>query len=84
MQPVFNVTKFQGVTNIQMNEPMAKALRNLINEVDLQPQERHLVALHAALCHPEGSVRPERPERPSRNTRRDSGFGDSDNWDYGN
>jgi hypothetical protein len=65
MQPVFNVTKFQGVTNVQMNESMTDSLRRLISEVDIQSDEKHFYALRAALAHPEGSIRPDKqvPQR---------------------
>lgn len=57
MNPVFNVTCFQSVTNIQMNSPMKDLLVELLDEFeDLEPE---LVALRIALKH-----------QGSRNTRK--------------
>jgi hypothetical protein len=49
--PKFNVSNFQGITNIQMNEPMRRLLVEFISEVedDWQEMAREVHALRKAL-----------------------------------
>lgn len=48
-KPVFNVVRFQDVVAVQMNLPFVRNLASLIDEVDLDDDEKVLMAFKHAL-----------------------------------
>lgn len=66
MRPTFNVTEFQGVVNVQMNDSMRDLLIEVLDDIMNDDAEIELRAFRNALCHPRGklpaSVRNRRPE----------------------
>ena len=58
MRPTFNVTEFQDVVNIQMNDSMRMLITNFIDEVDNDDGlEIELKAFRNALLDPQGDNR---------------------------
>lgn len=55
-RPTFNVTEFQDVVNVQMNDAMRHMLIEFINEVDQNELEAELRAFRNALRDPEGAL----------------------------
>lgn len=55
MRPTFNVTDFQSIINVQMNDPMRRLLIGFIDEVDDHELEVELRAFRNALSDPQGS-----------------------------
>lgn len=55
MRPTFNVTDFQDVINVQMNDPMRHLLIDFIDEVE-GDLEIELRALRNALSDPHGAL----------------------------
>ena len=56
VRPTFNVTDFQDVINVQMNDPMRHLLINFIDEVEGDELEIELRALRNALSDPQGAL----------------------------
>lgn len=54
MRPTFNVTDFQDIINVQMNDPMRRLLIEFIDEVDGSDLEIELRAFRNALSDPQG------------------------------
>ena len=67
-RPTFNVTEFQEVIHVQMNDAMRHLLVTFINEVDQTELEAELRAFRNALRDPEGAL--ERKFRSSTNRRK--------------
>lgn len=65
-RPTFNVTEFQDVVNVQMNDAMRHLLIDFINEVDQNELEPELRAFRNALRDPDGAL-----ERKLRRNYRD-------------
>jgi len=58
VRPTFNVTEFQEVVNVQMNDSMRELLASFIDDVDSEdPLEIEIKAFRNALLHPQGSNR---------------------------
>ncbi len=58
MRPTFNVTEFQEVVNVQMNDSMRELLASFIDDVDSDDGlEIEIKAFRNALLHPQGSNR---------------------------
>lgn len=55
-RPTFNVTEFQDVINVQMNDAMRHMLIEFINEVEQNELEPELRAFRNALRDPEGAL----------------------------
>lgn len=55
VRPTFNVTDFQDVINVQMNEPMRRLLIDFIDEVEANELEIELRAFRNALYDPQGA-----------------------------
>jgi len=55
-RPTFNVTEFQEVVHVQMNDAMRHLLVTFISEVDQNGLEAELRALRNALRDPEGAL----------------------------
>ena len=56
MRPTFNVTEFQDVINVQMNDAMRSLLISFIDEVEGDEVEIELRALRNALSNPQGAL----------------------------
>ena len=56
MRPRFNVTDFQDVINVQMNNQMRRLLIQFIGEVEDDDLEVELRAFKNALSDPQGSL----------------------------
>lgn len=65
MRPTFNVTDFQGVINVQMNDAMRNLLVSFINDVDDPNLEIEIKALRNALIDPKGQLH-KKQSRPFR------------------
>jgi len=58
VRPTFNVTEFQEVVNVQMNDSMRELLASFIDDVDCDDGlEIEIKAFRNALLHPQGSNR---------------------------
>lgn len=55
-RPTFNVTDFQDVINVQMNDSMRHLLITFIDEVEGDEIEIELRALRNALSDPQGAL----------------------------
>jgi hypothetical protein len=55
-RPTFNVTEFQDVVNVQMNDAMRHLLVEFISEVEQHELEPELRAFRNALRDPEGAL----------------------------
>lgn len=67
-RPTFNVTEFQDVINVQMNDAMRHLLIDFVNEVEQNELEAELRAFRNALRDPEGAL--ERKLKSSSGTAR--------------
>jgi len=70
-RPTFNVTEFQDVVNVQMNDAMRHMLIEFISEVEPNELEAELRAFRNALRDPEGAL--ERKLKSTSTSRRRSG-----------
>lgn len=73
-RPTFNVTEFQDVVNVQMNDAMRHLLIDFVNEVDQNELEAELRAFRNALRDPEGAL--ERKLKSSTGAARHRGYRD--------
>lgn len=55
MRPTFNVTEFQDVINVQMNDAMRMLLISFVDEME-EEVEIELRALRNALSNPQGAL----------------------------
>ena len=69
MRPTFNVTDFQDVINVQMNNSMRHLLINFIDEVEGDETEVELRALRNALEDPQGALERKLHGKPNRRHR---------------
>jgi hypothetical protein len=53
-KPTFNVTNFQDVINVQMNDSMRQLLIELIDEFETNELEAECMAFRNALNNPQG------------------------------
>jgi hypothetical protein len=70
VRPTFNVTEFQEVVNVQMNDSMRELLASFIDDVDSEDGiEIELKAFRNALLYPQGK-NPNRQFNRSRSNNR--------------
>lgn len=80
MRPTFNVTEFQEVVNVQMNDSMRELIASFIDDVDSEDGlEIELKAFRNALLYPQGSSRRTqgRSSKQPRYQRKDKQFTDN-------
>lgn len=79
-RPTFNVTEFQDVVNVQMNDAMRILLIDFINEVEQSDLEAELRAFRNALRDPDGALERKLKSNSGSSKRRSGGYRD----DYNN